>query len=86
MDKMDLTSDEMIDLIAQLELEGEKDPVVYIMDPHKFEEIQVLVRACWHLTHTKNVFDDELAISEVADALKLFPDWMKDPDWSIDDE
>ena len=81
--KADLTADEMIDLIAQLELESE--PVVYVMDPHKFQEIQTLVKACWHLGHTKNVFDEQSAISEIEEALKLFPDWMKDPDWSEDE-
>ena len=83
-EKIDLTADEMIELIAQLELESE--PVVYVMDPHKFIEIQELVKACWHLTHSRSYADNDLAEGEIREALELFPDWMKDPDWSGDDD
>jgi len=82
-EKVDLTADEMIDLIAQLELESE--PVVYVMDPYKFREIQVLLHACWHLLHSKDPFDNNIAEMEIEQAMKLYPDWMKDPDWSEDD-
>ena len=89
-EKMELTADEMVDLIAELELEGEKNPVVYVMDPYKFQEILALVHASQAMLNKDFNWDMNPEVDEewvnLFNALELFPDWMKDPDWKEDDE